>query len=125
MQDNMNQDVNETMQDAQASGTSVTNQVTYTPQQIAEAQAIPVITATMLAASLGMKATSLRRILRGMPEYADGIHTNYAWLSYDSPDVQRIIARVNATRLATQARYEAAQASLAERIAEMQARIVK
>jgi len=32
-----------------------------------------------LAAKYGMKPIQLRRILRSMPAYADGVHTNYAW----------------------------------------------
>lgn len=48
-----------------------------------------------LAIQFGMKATQLRRILRSMPEYADGVHTNYAWAVND-PAIGRIAARIKA-----------------------------
>lgn len=36
-----------------------------------------------LAAMFGIKATALRRVLRNMPAYADGVHTNYRWAEKD------------------------------------------
>lgn len=37
------------------------------------------ITTKQLAPKYNLKGTQLRRILRTMPAYADGVHTNYAW----------------------------------------------
>jgi len=42
-----------------------------------------------LAKKLGMTPVALRRILRSMPEYADGVHTNYSWEN-DDPMIERI-----------------------------------
>lgn len=72
-----------------------------------------------LAAKFGMKATALRRVLRSMTEYADGVHTNYSWAEKD-PAIARIEAaikkaqedkakRAEAAKLALQARTEAAK----------------
>lgn len=36
-----------------------------------------------LAKQFGIKATTLRRVLRSMPEYADGVHTIYRWSEND------------------------------------------
>lgn len=36
-----------------------------------------------LAAKFNMKTATLRRVLRSMPEYADGVHTNYRWAEKD------------------------------------------
>jgi hypothetical protein len=36
-----------------------------------------------LAVRFGIKTTQLRRVLRSMPEYADGVHTNYRWAEND------------------------------------------
>lgn len=37
------------------------------------------ITTKQLAPKYNLKGTQLRRILRSMPAYADGVHTNYSW----------------------------------------------
>ena len=37
------------------------------------------LTTKQLAPKYNLKGTQLRRILRSMPAYADGVHTNYAW----------------------------------------------
>jgi hypothetical protein len=72
-----------------------------------------------LAAKFGVKATALRRILRTMPAYADGVHTNYRWAEDDKriADIAKAIkkveddkaARATAAKLALAARVEASK----------------
>jgi hypothetical protein len=73
------------------------------------------IKAKHLAARFNMKATAFRRILRSMPEYADGVHTNYAWAEKD-PRIPRIEAKIKSLQAEKQARQEAAKAALEARI---------
>jgi len=73
------------------------------------------IKAKHLAARFNMKATALRRILRSMPEYADGVHTNYAWAEKD-PRITRIEAKIKSLAAEKQQRQEAATAALQARI---------
>lgn len=49
-----------------------------------------------LAVKFGMKATALRRVLRAMPAYADGVHTNYRWAENDPriKDIEAAIAKM-------------------------------
>ena len=64
-----------------------------------------------LAKQFSLKATALRRILRSMPAYADGVHTNYRW-SENDPRIAAIgqqIAKLAADKLA---RAQAAKAAL-------------
>ena len=68
-----------------------------------------------LAIKFGMKATALRRILRSMPEYADGVHTNYRWAENDKriDAIGKQIAKLAEDK---QKRAEAAKAALAARV---------
>lgn len=68
-----------------------------------------------LAKDFGIKATALRRILRSMPEYADGVHTNYRWAENDKriPLIKAQIAKAAADKLA---RADAAKAALVKRV---------
>lgn len=47
-----------------------------------------------LAARFNLKPTQLRRILRSLPEYRDGVRTDYVWREGD-PEIARIEAVVN------------------------------
>jgi glycerophosphoryl diester phosphodiesterase len=69
-----------------------------------------------LAAKFNMKATALRRILRSMPEYADGVHTNYRWAEND-PKIKAIEQAISKLTAEKSARAEAAKAALAARVA--------
>ena len=69
-----------------------------------------------LAAKFKMKATALRRILRSMPEYADGVHTNYRWAEND-PAIAKIEAAIKKVVEDKAARAAAAKLALDARIA--------
>jgi hypothetical protein len=76
-----------------------------------------------VAQMLGMKATALRRVLRSMPEYADGVHTSYRWAGLaGDPEVDRIVAKVNHLADRKIARALAAKAALDARAAVLKAR---
>lgn len=67
-----------------------------------------------LAAMFGIKATALRRVLRSMSEYADGVHTNYAWAENDKriPAIKAKLETLAADKLA---RAKAAKDALDKR----------
>jgi hypothetical protein len=69
-----------------------------------------------VAAKFGMKPVQLRRILRTMPEYADGVHTNYAWAEKD-PALARIEAAIKKAAALKIERAKAAKAALEARVA--------
>jgi hypothetical protein len=92
-----------------------------TTPQTAAVPAIKPITTKHLCIKFGMKGTALRRILRTMDPYADGVHTNYAWTSLDCPEVKAIEARLKALQAAKVERAKAAQAALAARVAATEA----
>lgn len=56
---------------------------TTTPVSTGNSAEVMPIQTKHLASKFGIKATALRRILRSMPDYADGIHTNYRWSEND------------------------------------------
>ena len=64
-----------------------------------------------LAAKFGIKATMLRRVLRSMPAYADGVHTNYAWAEKD-PAIDAIEQQLKKLAAEKLAREKAAKAAL-------------
>ena len=72
------------------------------------------IKAKHLALRFGMKATALRRILRSMPEYADGVHTNYAWAEKD-PRIAAIAAKIQQLKKEKEDRATAARLALEAR----------
>lgn len=69
-----------------------------------------------LAAKFGIKATALRRILRSMPAYADGVHTNYRWAEND-PAIAQIDMQIKKLARDKQERATAAKAALDARTA--------
>jgi len=73
-----------------------------------------------LAARFGMKATALRRVLRSMPDYADGVHTNYRWAEKD-PAIARIEAKLKQLAKEKEDRAKAAKLALEKRAAEAKA----
>lgn len=73
------------------------------------------IRAKHLAAKFNLKPTTLRRILRNMPEYADGVHTNYRWAEKD-PRIGRIEAAVKQARTEREAKAKAAKEALDARV---------
>ena len=79
------------------------------------------IKAKHVAAKFGMKPTALRRILRAMPQYADGVHTNYAWPSLDCAAVKEIAAKIQQLQKDKKERAEAAQAALQARAKQLEA----
>ena len=75
-----------------------------------------------LASRFGMKATQLRRVLRAMPEYADGVHTNYRWAENDKR-IADIAAAVKKLADDKAARAAAAKKALEERGAKLAAQV--
>jgi hypothetical protein len=71
-----------------------------------------------LAAQFGMKPVALRRILRTMPQYADGVHTNYKWSEKD-PAIPLIGAAIKKLAEEKAARAKAAKAALDARAAAL------
>ena len=72
------------------------------------------LTTKHLAARFNMKGTQLRRILRSMPDYADGVHTNYRWdEKTDSHKIKAIEAKIKDLAVKKQARAAEAKAKLA------------
>lgn len=68
-----------------------------------------------VAAQFKIKPVQLRRVLRSMKRYADGVHTNYRWTL---PGDEKVIAEIG-TAIALRAkeaaeRKAAAQSALAE-----------
>lgn len=90
---------------------------------VAPVATVPVLTTKHLAAKFGMKATALRRVLRAMPEYADGVHTNYAWPSWEDAQVKRIEAAISALAKRKVEAAQAAKSALEARIAQAQAKV--
>lgn len=75
-------------------------------------------TTKQVAAKFNMKPTALRRVLRSMPEYADGVHTNYRWTGEKDPAIAKISSAIAAHRARAAKAKEAAQAALAAKRAE-------
>lgn len=69
-----------------------------------------------LAVKFNLKPTALRRILRSMKEYADGVHTNYRWAEND-PRIAQIAAQIAQLNKAKTDRAAAAKLALEQRIA--------
>jgi hypothetical protein len=67
-----------------------------------------------LASQFGIKATALRRVLRSMPEYADGVHTNYRWAEKD-PRIAQIKAAIDKQAADKLIRAKAAREALEAR----------
>lgn len=70
-----------------------------------------------LASRFNLKATALRRILRSMPAYADGVHTNYSWAEND-PAIKAIETRIGELSKEKVARAAAAKLALDKRAQE-------
>lgn len=49
-----------------------------------------------VAAQFKLKPVALRRVLRNMTEYADGVHTNYSWAEND-PMLKKIEAAIKSS----------------------------
>ena len=71
-----------------------------------------------IAAQFGLKPVALRRILRTMPAYADGVHTNYKWAEKD-PAIPLIGAAIKKLAEEKAARAKAAKAALDARAAAL------
>ncbi len=69
-----------------------------------------------LAKRFGIKATALRRVLRSMPDYADGVHTNYRWAENDKR-ISAIEKQLKELEKQKTEREAAAKAALAARVA--------
>lgn len=83
-------------------------------QETKPAPAIMPIQTKHLAVKFNMKATALRRVLRSMPEYADGVHTNYRW-SENDPRIAAIGAKIKQLADEKIKRAEAAKLALKQR----------
>lgn len=64
-----------------------------------------------VAQKFGLKPVSLRRVLRSMNEYADGVHTNYRWAEND-PMLPKIAAAIETHRKRSEKAKAEAQARL-------------
>jgi hypothetical protein len=71
-----------------------------------------------IAAQFGLKPVALRRILRTMPQYADGVHTNYKWAEKD-PTIPLIGQAIKKLTEEKAARAKAAKAALDARAATL------
>ena len=69
-----------------------------------------------IAAMFGLKPVALRRILRNMPQYADGVHTNYKWAEKD-PAIPLIANAIKKLQEDKAARAKIAKAALDARAA--------
>lgn len=87
------------------------NTTTTTTTAATPATELKPIQTKHLAAKFGIKATALRRILRSMPAYADGVHTNYRWAEND-PKIADIDAQIKKLAKDKQERAAAAKAAL-------------
>lgn len=74
-----------------------------------------------VAAKFGLKPMHLRRILRSMPTYADGVHTNYAWDPADTKALAAIEAAIKKAADDKAKRAEAAKAALLKKQADVKA----
>jgi mannitol-1-phosphate/altronate dehydrogenase len=84
----------------------------------------PVLKTKHLAAKFNMKPTALRRVLRSMPEYADGVHTNYSWQGESDPRISRIAEAIKKQEEDRKARAAKAKEELAAKAkAEDQAKV--
>jgi hypothetical protein len=83
----------------------------------------PIFTTFHVAQKFGMTGVALRRVLRSMPEYADGVHTAYRWVSIDDADpiMTRIAEAIGLRSAQRAAAQQAAQAALAVQQARAQA----
>ena len=82
------------------------------PTPVATVAPEALLTTKHIAAKFGLKPVVLRRVLRSMTEYADGVHTNYRWAGYGDPAIARIEAAIAARSLQRSAAQQAAQAAL-------------
>ncbi len=92
-----------------------------TDKNATPATTVPELRTSHLAKRFGLKPTALRRILRSMPEYADGVHTNYRWKSESDPAIGKIAKAIEAAKVKRAAAKVAAQAALAKAKAEQAA----
>lgn len=69
--------------------------MTITDTKTTATETKQILTTRHIAAMAKIKPTQLRRVLRSMTEYNDGMHTNYSWVEGD-PMIDKIIARVHA-----------------------------
>lgn len=90
------------------------NTATATTAPATTTETLKPIRTKHLAIKFGMKATMLRRILRSMPAYADGVHTNYSW-SENDPAITAIQAQINKLTKEKEERAKAAKAALLAR----------
>lgn len=66
-----------------------------------------------LAKRFNMKTTTLRRILRSMPEYADGVFTRYSWdAKKDAAKIDAIAKRIKAIEISREEARKQALAAL-------------
>lgn len=67
-----------------------------------------------VASHFGIKPVQLRRVLRSMPRYADGVHTNYRWaMPADKSLIAEIGKAITARAAAAENAKTEAQAKLA------------
>lgn len=74
-----------------------------------------------LAAKFHMTAMQLRRVLRSMPAYADGVHTKYAWSENDTKAIAEIENAIKSIAEKKEKAKQAAQAALKAKEAEKKA----
>ena len=84
------------------------------PTPTASTAAPASLTTKHLSQKFGLKPTALRRVLRSMPQYADGVHTNYRWQGEHDPAIALIAKAIEANKARKAAAKVAAQAALAK-----------
>ena len=89
---------------------------TATTTPAPSAQTEPNLTTKHVAAKFGLKPIQLRRVLRSMAEYADGVHTNYRWTDKD-PMLPKIEAAIKARAAQRAASKEEAKDKLLKQAA--------
>ena len=67
-----------------------------------------------VAAKFNMTPVQLRRVLRSMPKYADGVHTNYRWDPKDTKAMDEIGVAIKALAAKKAAAAQAAKEALAK-----------
>ena len=74
-----------------------------------------------VAAMFSMTPVALRRVLRSMPQYADGVHTNYRWDPKDKKALDTIGAAIKAIEVKKAAAAKAAKEAIAKADADKKA----
>lgn len=73
---------------------------------------ITILKTKEVAEKFGITPVALRRVLRTMPEYADGVHTNYKWDEKDTKALRSIETAIAKVKKDKEAKAKEAKAKL-------------